>query len=136
MLRKWYDSEILFLMFNQCSSPNANNCADPFLYFPFSFFSFFHFFLFLCVCLLCLFVFVCMFVCMYITKITLWTYRGILYTVKFRLTTAPIIRPSTNYDDFFLVPMVPLYKSTVVGPDNATVPLLRITTTFSSPNDH
>ena len=32
---------------------------------------------------------------------------------------------------FFLVPNVPLYKSMVVGPDNATVPLLRITTTFS-----
>ena len=42
LLRKWYKSEILFLIFNQCSSPNVNNCADSFLYFPFlSFFLYF-----------------------------------------------------------------------------------------------
>ena len=55
--------------------------------------------------------------------------------LKFRLTTAPIIRPSANYDHFFLVLNVPLYKSMVVGSDNATVSLLRITTTFSGLND-
>ena len=50
--------------------------------------------------------------------------------------TGLIIRPSVNYDHFFLVPKVPLYKSKAVGPDNATVPLLRIITTpFSGPND-
>ena len=51
-------------------------------------------------------------------------------TEKFHLTTGPIIQPSANYDHFFLVPNVPLYKPMVVGPDNATVPLLRIRTTF------
>ena len=33
------------------------------------------------------------------------------------------------------MPKLTLYKSMVMGPDNATVPLLRITTTFSGPND-
>jgi len=56
------------------------------------------------------------------------------YAVNFRLATGPIIRPSANYDHFFLLPNVPLYKSMVVGSDNyATVPLLRITSTFSGP---
>ena len=60
--------------------------------------------------------------------------RFIVNTVKFRFTTGPIIQPSANYDHFFLVPNFPLSKSMVVGPNNATVPLLRITTTFSGPN--
>ena len=54
---------------------------------------------------------------------------------KVPLTTGPIIRPSANYDHFFTVLHFPLYKSMVVGSNNATVPLLRITTTFSGPND-
>ena len=62
VLRKWYYSEILFLMFNQCSSPYVDNCADSFLYFPF-------FFLFLSFLSFFFFVFVLYeaIVCMYIT---------------------------------------------------------------------
>jgi len=55
-------------------------------------------------------------------------------TVKFRLTTGPIIRPSANYDHFVLVPNVPLYKSMVVGPNNATVQLLRTQVSLNEAN--
>ena len=57
-------------------------------------------------------------------------------TVKFHLTTDPIVGPSANYD-FFLIPSFSLLlKSILLGPDNATIPLLCIiiTTTFSAPN--
>jgi len=48
-------------MFNQCSSPNVNNCADSFLYFPlFLFLSFNSFFFFVFVrygVIICLYVY-------------------------------------------------------------------------------
>ena len=47
------------ILFNQCSSPNVNSCADSFLYFPFCFLP--KLFPFLCVCSLwsyCLFVYI------------------------------------------------------------------------------